>query len=81
MPAKTLFIVQQFETMGKRLVAGRQMDFKTAEEAVGRAERDATRVTGVVAVQQVVDTDTGEVLEEPIILARHGQLPAEFSEG
>ncbi|WP_427023108.1 hypothetical protein ACP4J4_10755 [Aureimonas ureilytica] len=81
MPAKTLFIVQQFETMGKRLVAGRQMDFKTAEEAVGRAERDATRVTGVVAVQQVVDTDTGEVLEEPVILARHGQLPAEFSEG
>ncbi len=81
MPAKTLFIVQQFEMMGKRLVAGRQMDFKTAEEAVGRAERDATRVTGVVAVQQVVDTDTGEVLEEPVILARHGQLPAEFSEG
>ncbi len=81
MPPKTLFIVQQFETMGKRLVAGRQMDFKTADEAIGRAGRDASRVTGVVAVQQVVDTDTGEVLEELVVLARHGELPAEFNEG
>lgn len=81
MPAKTLFIVQQFERSGKRLVAGRQMDFRTAEEAAGRAERDATRVSGVVAIQQTVDTDTGEVLEEPVVLARFGDLPAEFNEG
>ncbi|WP_182422067.1 hypothetical protein [Aureimonas sp. ME7] len=81
MPAKTLYIVQQFEKSGKRLVAGRQMDFKTAQEAAGRAERDAPRIAGVVAIQQTVDTDTGEVLEEPIVLARFGELPAEFSEG
>lgn len=80
MPAKTLFIVQQFEKQAKRLIAGRQMDFKTAQEAIGRADRDASRVAGVVAIQQVIDTDTGEVLEEPVVLARHGELPSEFNE-
>lgn len=51
------------------------MDFKSAEEAIKRAERDAGRTAGVVAVQQTVDTETGEVLEEPVILAQHGDLP------
>lgn len=80
MPVQTLYIVQQFEKMGKRLVAGRQMSFKTPGEAAARADRDASRVVGVVAIQQTVDTDTGEVLEEPAVLARHGELPAEFNE-
>ena len=78
MPIQTLYIVQQFEKMGKRLVAGRQMTFKSAGEASARADRDAARTVGVVAIQQTVDTDTGEVLEEPIVLARHGELPPEF---
>ncbi|MBB3937301.1 hypothetical protein [Aureimonas phyllosphaerae] len=60
MPEKLLFIVQQFERMGKRLVAGRLMEFKTATEAQRRAERDVARTAGVVALQQTVDTDTGE---------------------
>ena len=80
MPAQTLYIVQQFEKTGRRLVAGRQMAFKTADEAVARAERDASRTTGVVDVMQTVETDTGEVLEEPVVLARHGELPQEFRE-
>ncbi|WP_062225882.1 hypothetical protein [Aureimonas frigidaquae] len=78
MPEKTLFIVQQFERKGKRLIAGRLMEFKTAEEAEGRAERDATRTVGVVALQQTIDTDTGEIVEDPVILARYGELPADF---
>lgn len=80
MPAKTLFIVQQFEKQGKKLVAGRALDFPSSEAAVGRAERDAKRFAGVVALTQTVDTDTGEVLEEPVVLARHGELPKEFAE-
>lgn len=76
MAAKTLFIVQQFDRIGKRVVAGRQMEQPSAEAAAARAERDASRCTGVVAVQQTVDTETGEVLEEPIVLARFGELPA-----
>jgi hypothetical protein len=81
MPEKTLFVVQQFERMGKRLVAGRLMEFKTAAEAQGRADRDATRTAGVVALKQTIDTDTGEVVEDPVVLARHGELPAEFDPG
>ncbi|WP_294642477.1 hypothetical protein [uncultured Aureimonas sp.] len=81
MPEKTLFIVQQYERSGKRLVAGRMMEFKTAAEAQGRAERDAARTAGVVALQQTIDTDTGEVVENPVVLARYGELPAEFDQG
>lgn len=81
MPEKTLFLVQQFERIGKRLVAGRQMEFKTAGEAAGRAERDATRTVGIVALQQTIDTDTGEVVEDPVVLARYGELPADFGDG
>ncbi|MGN6548627.1 MAG: hypothetical protein ACTHJ3_01845 [Pararhizobium sp.] len=75
MPEKTLYIVQQFEKQGRKLVQGRQMEFKSAAEARGRAERDAGRVAGVVAVEQKVDTETGEVLEEPIVMAHYGELP------
>lgn len=75
MAEKTLYIVQQFEKQGRRLVQGRQMDFKTADEAIKRAERDAGRSASVIAVQQTVDTETGEVLEEPVILAQHGEVP------
>ena len=79
MAEKTLYIVQQFERMGGKLVAGRAMEFKTADEASARAERDSTRMAGVVALAQTIDLDTDEVLEEPEVLARYGELPAEFS--
>ena len=75
MPAKTLFIVQQFDRVGKKLVAGRQMDQPSADAAAARAERDAARCAGVVAIQQTIDTETGEVLEEPVVLAKFGDLP------
>lgn len=79
MAEKTLYIVLQFEKQGRRLVQGQQMDFKSADEAIKRAERDAGRTAGVIAVQQTVDTETGEVLEEPIILAQYGEVPAGIS--
>lgn len=75
MPANTLYIVQQFDRVGKKLVAGRQMDQPSASAATARAERDATRCAGVVAIQQTVDTETGEVLEESAVLAKFGELP------
>ena len=80
MAEKTLYIVQQFEKMGKKLVAGRAMEFKTADEAVARADRDSARMAGVVALTQTIDLDTGEVVENPVVLAKHGELPAEFRE-
>lgn len=78
MAEKTLYIVQQFEMMGKKLVAGRVMEFKSADEAIARADRDASRMAGVVALAQTIDLDTDEVVETPEVLARHGSLPAEF---
>jgi hypothetical protein len=77
-----LYIVQQFEMQGRKLGTGRSMQFKTAEDARTRADRDGDRlgvVVGVVAVEQTVDVDTGEVLEEPVVLARHGKVPAEVA--
>lgn len=82
MASSKLYVVQQFEKQGKRLSAGRVTQFKTAEEARGRADRDGERlgvVVGVVAIEQTVDLDTGEILEEPIVLARHGDVPAEVA--
>ena len=80
MSTSKLYIVQQLELLREKLGAGRSMQFKTAEEAQTRADRDGDRlgvVAGVVAVEQTVDVDTGEVLEEPIVLARHGNVPVE----
>ena len=82
MAASKLFTVQQFEMQGRRLGAGQAMQFKTADEARRRADRDGDRlgvVVGVVAIEQTVDVDTGEILEEPIVLARHGRVPDEVA--
>ena len=82
MSATKLYIVQQFEKQGSRLGTGLMMQFKTADEARRRADRDGDRlgvVVGVVAVEQTVDVDTGEILEEPVILARHGDVPDEVA--
>ena len=78
MNEKVLHIVQMFEKQGKKLVVGRAIEFRTSAEAVARAGRDAERMAGVVALTQVIDVDTGEVVDEPIILARHGEQPKEF---
>lgn len=82
MAEKTLHIVQQFETAGKarKVVAGRAMELRSAAEAVARAERDAPRFAGVVALSTTVDVDTSEVLEEPRVLYRHGTVPVEFQD-
>jgi hypothetical protein len=82
MSASKLYVVQQFVKQGRRLMNGQTMQFKTADEARLRADRDGARlgnVVGVVAVEQTVDVETGEVLEEPIVLVRHGEVPAEVA--
>lgn len=79
MPTKTLYIVQQFERQGRKLVAGRSIDYRNAQEAVARAERDAEKLAGVVALTMAVDTDTGEVVEEPTVLAKYGEVSREFN--
>lgn len=75
-----LYIVQQFEKRGKKLVAGRVIQFMMPDEAIRRGKRDADRFPGVFVVQQEIDTDTGKVLEESFYLAKHGELPQQFRE-
>ncbi|SMC92247.1 hypothetical protein SAMN06297251_112121 [Fulvimarina manganoxydans] len=48
--------------------------------AIGQAEREAKRFAGVVAFRQIADDETGEVLDEPMILARHGELPSNMAD-
>ena len=81
MAEKQVHIVQQFESVGKtrKVVPGRTIQARSADDAVARAERDATRFPGVVALTQLVDDDTGEILEDPRILFTHGTLSAEFA--
>ena len=82
MAASKLYFVQHFEKQGSRLGAGQILHFKTADEAQRRADRDGERlgvVVGVVAIEQTVDVDTGEILEAPIVLARHGRVPDEVA--
>lgn len=64
-----------------KLMAGKRFPFSTSGEAMARASRDVGKMAGVVAVHQRVDTNTGGVMGNPAILARHDGLPAEFSQG
>lgn len=80
MSAQTLFITQQFRRQGRKLMPAQTLQFRSARDAVARCDRDAVRMAGVVAFTQTVDDESGEVLEEPAVLARHGELPAEFRE-
>ena len=80
MAEKTYFVVQAFEKKGKRLLPTQPTQCRSDEDAIGRAERDAKRFAGVVAFRQVADDEPGEVLDEPVVLARHGELPANMAD-
>lgn len=80
MTAKSYFVAQGFVKEGRRLISGQTFQEKTAEAAIGRATRIADRFAGAVAFEQLADDETGEQLEEPKLLFRTGQLPADFAD-
>lgn len=81
MVTETIHIFQAWAAgKGSRLRAETPMRFKSAAEAKGRAERSADKFAAVVAISQVVDVDTGEIEENPVVLFRSGRTPAEFGE-
>ncbi|MCK5932974.1 MAG: hypothetical protein KAG89_12470 [Fulvimarina manganoxydans] len=69
-----------FEKRGKRFLTVQPAQCRSEENAIGRAERDAKRFAGVIAFRQVEKDDTGEVLDESAIFARHGQLLADIAD-
>lgn len=80
MATKTYFVAQAFAKTGRRLVSAQTAQVPTAEAAIAKAERFAGRFLGAVAFEQVADDETGELLEEPKLLFRAGELPADFTD-
>ena len=80
MSEKTYYVVQPFEKKGRTLSPAVATQCRSDAEAIGRAERDAKRFAGVVAFRQIADDETGEMMDEPVILARHGEVPTEMGE-
>ena len=79
MSRQTHFIVQAFDpAMGDQLKAGAPIACRTAEGALRTAERFALSKTGVVAFSTSSDADTGDYDDQPTVLFRAGDLPAEF---
>lgn len=79
MSRQTNFFVQTFEAAtGDRLKAGAPIACRTAEGALRTAERLASNKVGVVAFSITSDADTGDYDDQPTVLFRAGNLPAEF---
>lgn len=77
MSAKTYFTVHAVQKRGRRLENVQPISCRSDSHAIARAERDARRFQGVIAVRQVADDETGDLLEEPVVLAVHGEFPME----
>ena len=80
---KTTYIVQPFDAhtvKGRRILKpATPMQFAGEAEALGRAERMAAKHTGVVAVSQAYDEESGE-MGKTTVLAQHGEVPEELFE-
>lgn len=76
---KTAYIVQTFTRQGagrnSRLVTDTPLQVATADEAIRRAEGFSKNRTGVIAISQQYDEDTGE-MGEGKVLAQFGEVPA-----
>lgn len=79
MSRQNVFMVQHFERRMKELVARHGIAYRTPDEARARAEQDAEMFAGVVTYEVVIETDTGEEIDEPKVLARFGEVGSRFS--
>lgn len=75
---KTAFIVQSFTRQGSgkdsKIFSDPPIQCNTLEEAINRAERFSEIRSGVIAISQKYDEDTGDYGELKI-LAKHGEIP------
>ena len=79
MSRQTNYFVQTFDAAtGDQSKAGTPIAFRTAEGALRTAERLALSKGGVVAFSTSSDADTGDYDDQPTVLFRAGDLPAEF---
>lgn len=74
MSRRTVFCVQPYRKVGRRLEPGAVQQFSCATEAEAAGERLRTVSAGVV-VFVVEGAANGEVLSEPELFAAHGEVP------
>ncbi len=76
----TMYLVQAFKQVGKKLVAEPVQQVKSGDKALLTAERLAPSRAGVIAFSQEVDIET-DTYDEPRVLVRLGTLPPGLLEG
>ena len=76
----TMYLVQAFKQVGKKLIADPVQQMKTEKKAIATAERLAPMRAGVIAFSQEVDVET-DTYDEPRVIVRIGSLPPGLMEG
>jgi hypothetical protein len=71
----THYIVQAYRKVGKKIVADEPKIANDEKHCLRLAEATAGRRHGVIAFSRTGDADTGD-FDDPVVLARHGELPA-----
>lgn len=76
--AETSHFVQTFKKQGRRLIGGQPEMCKTPDQARMRGLRASDHSIGVVVFSVTGEPEFGE-FEPPVVLARYGEIPQEFS--
>jgi hypothetical protein len=77
--AQTIYVVQTFEMQRARLVPALREPATTAESARRRAEREAERKGGAIAIEMMIDEDTGAI-DSSRVLSSFGKVPDDIEE-
>jgi hypothetical protein len=76
--SQTEHFVQTFKKQGRRLVARQPERCKNPDQARLRGLRASDSADGVVVFSVTGEPEFGE-FEPPVVLARYGELPQEFT--
>jgi hypothetical protein len=77
--AQAVYVVQSFEMQRARLVPTLRELAATAESARRRAEREAERKGGAIAIEMTIDEDTGAI-DSSRVLGSFGKVPDDIEE-
>lgn len=75
----TQFLVIGFRQRGRKLVPDPAKPANSPENAKRAGARLAPMRTGVVVLRQEFD-ETADFAAEPVVIAKHGELPPEFQD-
>ena len=75
----TVYGLQIFNRRGKKLLPEQPETDRDKDKLLRKAERLAKEKTGVVVYQVECDDWLGDV-DDPVVIARHGELPPQFAD-